>query len=197
MAAMIEPTVLVGRLVRLEPLAASHESDLAVLAGDGEDLQYMASWRGNIVSWLAQEHERAARGEQLPFAIVERSTNRVIGCTRFMDIQLVHRSVEIGGSWLGRPWLGKGLNREAKYLMLRHLFQVVGCQRVWFKTDSLNTRSQRAIEALGAVREGVLRKHMIMPDGRTRDTVIYSVIDDEWPDVRRALEARLYGVDDT
>jgi RimJ/RimL family protein N-acetyltransferase len=193
MLTAIEPVVLEGRWVRLEPLSTLHEAALAILAQDDEIGRYMASSPAEFLSWLAHIYERAARHEQVPFAIVERATSAVAGFTRYMDIQLAHHSVEIGGTWLGRAWWGTGLNREAKYLMLRHLFEVVGCQRVWLKADRLNTRSQRAIEALGAVREGILRKHMIVGDGRTRDSVIYSIIDDEWPAVRQALAVKLYG----
>ena len=108
-----------------------------------------------------------------------------------MDIQYAHHAVEIGGTWLGRAWWRTALNSESKYLLLRHLFDAIGCRRVCFKTDLRNERSQRAIERLGAVREGVLRKHMVVQGGRSRDSVYYSIIDDEWPALRVKMEQNL------
>ncbi len=189
----IVPPTLEGRWVRLEPLAERHEAALAALVMDAEISRHMATPPSDFAAWLATAYGRAARGEQLPFATVECATGAVVGSTRYMDIQPANYSVEIGATWLGRAWWGTGLNREAKYLMLGHLFETVGCRRVWFKTDALNVRSQRAIEALGAMREGVLRKHMVVQGGRSRDSVVYSITDDEWPGVRESLTTRLYG----
>jgi RimJ/RimL family protein N-acetyltransferase len=111
----------------------------------------------------------------------------VIGATRYLDIRSEHRGLEIGGTWYAVEHQRTGVNTECKYLLLRHAFEVLGCIRVQLKTDSLNERSQRAIERLGAVHEGVLRSHMIMPDGRRRDSVYYSILDSEWPRIKERL----------
>ena len=118
-------------------------------------------------------------------------TGRAIGITCFLDIRPAHRALEIGFTWLGRTWQGGAANPEAKLLQLRHAFEVLEAVRVQLKTDLRNLQSQHAIEKLGAVREGVLRKQMVLPDGHVRDTVMYAITDDEWPRVRDGLEARL------
>jgi RimJ/RimL family protein N-acetyltransferase len=134
---------------------------------------------------------RQSAGNDLPLATIDLITNKAIGATRFMDIQRVHRGVEIGGSWLGAAYRRTAANTEAKYLMLSHAFETWGCIRVQIKADLRNERSQRAIERLGAVKEGVIRKNMIMPDGYQRSSVYYSILDDEWPGVKARLEHML------
>ena len=191
----IVPVVLEGQFVRLEPLERRHEPNLIAIAGDDEIWRYFSSYVGtpdDMHGWIATLLDKAARGTDAPFVTIERATGTVVGATRVMDIQYENDTVEIGGTWLGRAWWRTALNSESKYLLLRHLFDTIGCRRVSLKTDLLNARSQQAIERLGATREGVLRKHMIVQGGRSRDTVYYSIIDDEWPAVRARMETRLY-----
>ena len=192
----IEPITLEGRWVRLEPLERRHEADLAAIGSDEEIWRLLPAplaTRDDMHAFVETALENQARGVELPFVIVERSSGAVAGSTRFLDIRPAHRAVEIGSTWLGRAWWRGVVNSETKYLLLRHLFETLGCQRVSLKTDGLNTRSQRAIERLGARREGVLRKHMIVQGGRSRDTVYYSILDDEWPSMRASMAAKLYG----
>ncbi len=131
-------------------------------------------------------------GTALPFATVEQSSGRVIGSTRYMNIDKPNRHVEIGATWIGRPWQRTVVNTEAKYLMLRHAFETLGCFRVELKTDALNQRSRNAILRIGASQEGIFRKHMVCADGRLRDSVYFSIIDSEWPGVKARLEAKLH-----
>ena len=138
---------------------------------------------------IALEGQRA--GTALPFATVLRSENRVIGTTRFANIDPAHRRTEIGWTFIAKPWQRSAANTEAKYLMLRHAFEVLGCIRVEFKTDALNTVSRKAIARLGAKEEGTLRSHMIAETGRVRDTVYFSIIESEWPAVKAELERKL------
>jgi RimJ/RimL family protein N-acetyltransferase len=192
----IEPVTLEGRWVQLAPLERRHVDGLAAVSNDDEVWRYISMplrTRDEVEAWVADALANAASGAELPFVTIERASGTVIGSTRFMDIRRAHRAVEIGGTWLGRAWWRTAVNSEAKYLMLRHLFEELGCVRVCLKTDLLNLRSQRAIERLGGVREGVLRRHMIVYDGRLRDTVYYSILDDEWPAVKARLEAGLHG----
>ena len=134
---------------------------------------------------------RASQRIQAGFAQIEQVTGRVVGSTTYLDISRRDRRLEIGSTWIGKPWQRTGVNTEAKYLLLRHGFEDLGAVRVQLKTDKRNLQSQAAIERLGAVREGVLRKHMLVHDGVIRDTVMYSIIADEWPSVKQRLEAKL------
>jgi RimJ/RimL family protein N-acetyltransferase len=192
----VHPVTLAGRWVRLEPLRAEHFAALSAIAGD-EEIWEWYPWplneAGALRSWVdtALANERA--GDDLPFVIVERDTGSIAGSTRYLDIRPGHRALEIGNTWLGRPWWRTAINSEAKYLLLSHAFDTLGCLRVSLKTDALNERSRRAIERLGAQYEGTLRKHMIVHDGRVRDTVYYSITDEEWPRIRERMEAALYG----
>lgn len=136
--------------------------------------------------------ERTA-GTALPFATIATASGRLIGSTRFGNIDRLNRRVEIGWTWVGVPWQRTAANTEAKYLMLRHAFETLGCIRVELKTDSLNDRSRRAILRIGAKEEGTLRNHMLVHDGRYRHSVYFSVIDSEWPGVKEALEEKLAG----
>jgi RimJ/RimL family protein N-acetyltransferase len=130
-------------------------------------------------------------GQSLPFATVERASGRVVGSTRFAAIERAHRRVEIGWTWIARPWQRTAINTEAKYLMLRHAFEVWRCQRVELKTGSKNERSRRAILRIGATEEGTLRKHQLYADGTARDSVYFSITDDEWPVVKERLEGMM------
>ncbi len=186
---------LTGRVVRLEPLGPVHADGL-LSAGHHEAL-----WRVTVqpplvsadavARYLAHAAEQAARGDEVPFAIVSCETGAVIGSTRWMDIVRPHRRVEIGGTWLSPTAQGTLANTEAKYLQLVQLFEVLGAVRVQFKTDLRNTQSQRALEKLGAIREGVLRRHMVVRDGFVRDSAYYGITDEDWPGVKRRLWERL------
>jgi RimJ/RimL family protein N-acetyltransferase len=183
---------LTGSRVRLEPLSERHAADLAEAGGDAEIWRYMPRVPLAGVE-DAREYVRSALaaaedGSQVPFAIVEHSTERAIGSTRYLDIRREHRGLEIGWTWLGRAWQRTAANTECKRLLLEHAFDALGALRVQLKTDARNSKSQRAIERIGGVREGVLRAHMVMPDGFVRDTVMYSITSAEWPGVKRKLQ---------
>ncbi len=135
--------------------------------------------------------ELQSRGVALPFATIERATGKVVGSTRFANIERDHRRLEIGWTWIARPWQRTPINTEAKYLMLRHAFETLSCIRVEFKTDSLNNQSQVALERIGAKQEGVFRNHMITSSGRIRHSVYSSITDSEWPLVKASLVEKL------
>jgi len=189
-----DPLVLEGRTVRLEPLTPAHAAALVAAANDGE------LWRSTVTiiptaatieGYLATAFKAKAAGQQYPFVTLDRATGTVIGTTRYLSIELAHRKLEIGSTWIGASHQRTSANTEAKYLMMRHAFEVLGAIRMQFITDALNTQSRRAIERLGAREEGILRNHMIMPGGRYRDSACYSIVEAEWPDVKRRLEERL------
>ena len=193
-APRLEPVTLEGSIVRLEPLSLGHVPALAEVALDP------AIWRWTIArptneaelrAWAKTTIAARAAGTELPFATVDCASGRPIGSSRFMNIALDHRRIEIGWTWVGTAFQRTGANREAKLLMLSHAFDTLGCRRVEFKTDALNEKSRRALLGIGAQFEGIFRNHMVMPDGRMRDSAYYSVIDSEWPAVRAALEAGL------
>jgi RimJ/RimL family protein N-acetyltransferase len=191
----LKPVTLEGRVVRLEILEASHLPDLFEAAQDDEIWNYLLMDRPQNLVDLQHWFDAAIAGWQtgtmLSFAIIEQATNRAIGSTRYLAISKTDSSLEIGYTWLGRDYWRTAVNTEAKYLLLRHAFESLGCMRVWFKTDSRNLNSQRAIARIGAKKEGVLRKHMLVKNGYQRDSVIFSIIDDEWPEVKAHLEQRL------
>jgi RimJ/RimL family protein N-acetyltransferase len=184
-----------GRLVRVEPLAAEHEPGLIDAAGDPEMFAWMpadmASSRDALHEWLTDSLAAAREGSAVPFAIVARDSGRVLGSTRFMELRFEHLRAEIGWTWVTRSAWSTGVNVETKLLLLEHAFERVGLRRVEFKTDARNERSRGALLAMGATFEGVLRKHMVVRDGGERDSAYYSVIDDEWPRVKRHLAERL------
>ena len=191
----ISPVALTGRIVRLVPLDRLHLADLTEAGQDASIWTFMRygvidsqeKMLGLIEYLLAQQ----ARGTDLPFTVIDQSSGRAIGMTRYMDIQPGNRAVEIGGTWYGVAYQRTGVNTECKLLLLQHAFGVLGCVRVQIKTDLRNDRSQKAIERIGAVREGVLRDHMILPDGTIRSSVYYSVLAREWPAVRQRIIALL------
>lgn len=189
------PVTLWGRLVRLEPLTLEHAAPLFRVAQDDEVWRYMPvpvpETISMVESWIAEALELWACGQALPFAIVECATGLAIGSTRFLDISTHDHHVEIGWTWLGRAYWRTPINSECKYLLLRHAFETLGCVRVALKTDLRNERSQRAIERLGATREGILRRVVITHTGYPRSSVYYSILDDEWPPLRARLEQRL------
>ena len=147
-------------------------------------------WRSGYATFLRLRE----KGADIPFVVIHKSSGRIAGATRYMEFRAAHRGVEIGGTWYGAEFRRTAVNTECKYLLLRHAFEVMDCIRVQFKTDLRNERSQRAIERIGAVREGVLRNHMILPDGTIRHSVYYSILATEWPDVKQRLEALLLTV---
>ncbi len=180
--------------MRLEPLAKAHLAGL-VLVGLDEEL-----WRWIPVPVRTAEEmgayidtalEEQKRGVSLPFALIERATGLAIGSTRYGNIDRTHRRAEIGWTWVAREWQRTAVNTKAKYLLLRHAFEILGCIRVELKTDSLNERSRAAILRIGAQEEGIFRNHMITASGRIRHTVYFSIVDCEWPAVKARLESLL------
>lgn len=189
-----EPVVLAGRHVRLEPLTADHVEPLAEVGLDPAlwrwtttQIESVDDMRRYVATALAEQ----AAGRSLPFATVALPTGTVIGSTRFGNIEPAHRRAEIGWTWITPAHQRTAANTEAKLLMLTHAFETWDCVRVELKTDVLNERSRAAIQRLGAREEGILRQHMVVPGPRLRDTVYYSIVAAEWPDVRARLRARL------
>jgi RimJ/RimL family protein N-acetyltransferase len=184
-----------GRLVRVEPLAPEHEPGLIEAAGDPEMFAWMpvdmASSREALHEWLISTLAAASEGSAVPFVTVAADSGRVLGSTRFLELRFEHLRAEIGWTWVTRSAWSTGANVETKLLLLEHAFERVGLRRVEFKTDARNERSRGALLALGATFEGILRKHMVVRNGGERDSAYYSVIDDEWPTVKRHLAARL------
>jgi RimJ/RimL family protein N-acetyltransferase len=190
----IEPVTLVGERVRLEPLAEHHLDDLRRVAFDA------AIWRWTIArpldddglrTWLDQALANADARAEVPFATIDRESDRAVGSSRFMTIVPEHRRLEIGWTWIGRASQRTGRNREAKLLQLTHAFETLGAQRVEFKTHARNDASRTALLGIGATFEGVLRHHTIMPDGSNRDSAFYGIIAPEWPAVRDRLRTSL------
>jgi RimJ/RimL family protein N-acetyltransferase len=194
-AMKVEPVTLVGKVVRLEPISETHIPDLANVGLEEEIWHYMRYGKvesiEQITAWVGELLELQKRGTDLPFAVIHLDKKAAIGCTRYLNIDTLDHSLEIGGTWYGLDYQGTLVNTECKYLLMKHAFEVLGCVRIWFKTDSRNLHSQRALERLGVVKEGVLRNHMILPDGYIRDSVVYSVLPSEWREVKTRLEARL------
>ncbi|MFO7572797.1 MAG: GNAT family protein [Gaiellaceae bacterium] len=186
-------STLVGRIVRLEPLAPEHAQALWEASRDPRTWSWLSitqpqtpeEWHDFLATALAA----AEAGTEAPLVTV--CNEEVVGSTRFLALRPEHRSVEIGWTWLHPSAWGTGANVEAKLLQLRHAFETWGCRRVELKTDALNERSRGALEALGATFEGIHRKHMLVREGENRDSAWYSVLDEQWPAVRRRLEARL------
>ncbi len=191
----IQPVTLEGTWARLEPLRIEHAAALHTAAQDEAIWRYVSSNPsasvGAMEGWIARAREAQTAGSELPFVIFARAADEVVGSTRYMTITPEHRGLEIGWTWLARQARRTAVNTECKYLLLRHAFETLGMIRVQLKTDSRNLISQRAIARLGAVREGILRKHMIYADGYQRDTVMFSIIEEEWPTVRAHLEMKL------
>lgn len=191
----VSPVTLTGQLVRLEPLSLEHLADLCQVGLDDDIWRYMIyGWvrtEADMRRWIETLLERQAMGSDQPFAVILLKNGRAVGATRYLDIRPKDRGVEIGGTWYGRQYQRTGVNTECKYLLLQHAFERLGCIRVQFKTDLRNVRSQKAIERLGAVREGILRNHMILPDGTIRHSVYYSIVAEEWPVIKKRLERML------
>jgi RimJ/RimL family protein N-acetyltransferase len=180
--------------VRLEPLELEHVPALAKVALEPEIWQWTLARptdEAGLRAWAATAIANRDAGTELPFVTLDAATGRPIGSSRYLNIVLEHRRLEIGWTWIAPAWQRTGANREAKLLMLGHAFDTLGCRRVEFKTDSRNEPSRRALLGIGAQFEGIFRNHMVMPDGGMRHSAYYSVIDDEWPAIRDALEASL------
>src|SRR5574339_925952 len=187
----VKPVVLTCNHVRLEPLTEEHIPGLAEIGAGQPFWQFMLYGDINTVddmrNWVLDILSRAEKGTDLPFVAVHLESGRVAGATRYLNIMPNDRGLEIGGTWYGPEFQRTAVNTECKYLLLQHAFETLGCIRVQIKTDLRNVRSQKAIERIGAVKEGVLRNHMILPDGRYRDSVFYSILDTEWPGVKVRL----------
>lgn len=193
----VTPVTLEGSIVRLEPLSEAHLEGLAEVAFDP------SIWRWTLVQpteieglrgWVETALANRADGSEMPFVTIDIETGRPIGSTRFMSIVPEHRRLEIGWTWVAPAWQRRGANQEAKYLQLRHAFEVLEANRVEFKTDSLNEKANPALLSVGATFEGTFRNHMIMPGGRLRHSNYYSVTREEWPDRKAKLEARIAGI---
>lgn len=191
----VNPVVLTGKHVRLEPMTETHVPALAEI-GVGQPFWDFMLY-GNITTvddmrnWVWDILAREKKGTDLPFVAIHLASGRVAGATRYLNIEPQHRGLEIGGTWYGPEFQRTVVNTECKYLLLGHAFETLNCIRVQLKTDLRNERSQKAIERIGAVKEGVLRNHMILPDGRFRHSVFYSILDTEWHDVKKRLEAMM------
>ena len=189
-----KPIVLDGDHVRLEPIELRHAADLYEAGNDESIWRYkwvpMPQSLDEVRQWTEAVTQSMARGNEIAYAIVSKTDQRAIGSTRYLNISPAHRMLEIGWTWIGTKYQRTAVNTECKYLLLTHAFEQLGAVRVQFKTDARNERSRRAIERLGAVKEGVLRKSHTTHTGHIRDSVYYSIIDDEWP----AVKQRLLGV---
>jgi RimJ/RimL family protein N-acetyltransferase len=186
---------LEGSVIRLEPIRREHAKLFWEAAKDALDnifqwIPYRMKTEEDFERLVEKALDEQERGESVVFATVERKSGQVIGSTRFMNIDRIHRRVEIGSTWIAPAWQRTAVNTEAKYLMLQHAFEVWKCMRVELKTDALNQRSRNAILRLGAKEEGTLRKHLITWTGRVRDTVYFSILDTEWPEIKARLEER-------
>jgi len=189
------PTVLNGSHVVIAPLALAHAADLAEAGRDDATWLYMPRPALRSVddteSMIRQALISTDAGDEVAFAILAKDSGRAVGSTRYLDLQRPHRALEIGWTWIGAAWQRTAINTECKLLLLGHAFEALGAHRVTLKTDARNARSQRAIERIGGVREGVLRRHRVCWDGAVRDTVYYGILDDEWPRVKARLEGML------
>lgn len=188
------PITLEGSVVRLEPIRRDHAELFWEVAKDALDdifqwIPYRMKSREDFHLLVDKAFAEQDRGESIVFATVERSSGKVIGSSRFMNIDRANRRVEIGSTWIAPAWQRSAVNTEAKYLMLRHAFEVWKCFRIELKTDALNQKSRNAILRIGAKEEGTLRRHVITWTGRVRDSVYFSILDSEWPEVKEKLEA--------
>ena len=189
----VKPVVMTGKFVRLEPMTEAHVPALAEI-GVGRDFWHFMLYgdmqtEADMRNWVL---DILSRKGDLPFVAVQLESGRVAGATRYLNISPKDRGLEIGGTWYGLDFQRTAVNTEAKYLLLKHAFETLGAIRVQLKTDLRNIRSQTAIERIGGVKDGVLRHHMILPDGTIRHSVFYSILDAEWEAVKARLENILY-----
>ncbi|WP_243375417.1 GNAT family N-acetyltransferase [Microvirga solisilvae] len=190
----IEPVTLATDRLILRPLSLDDVPALGVASSDGNQWEKKTTTvprPEGFEDYVRKALELQAAGLALPFATVVKDGNQVVGSTRFMNIDALNHRVEIGTTWIAKSWQRTFVNTHAKFLMLRHAFEVLGCNAVEIRTHSQNDQSRAAIERLGAKLDGILRRHMIMPDGHIRDTAVYSILSDEWPAVKARLEQRL------
>jgi RimJ/RimL family protein N-acetyltransferase len=186
--------VLDGDFVRLEPMTLGHHGGLSEVGLDPEIWRYtlvVVKTPDEMRSYMESALDLQRDGTTLPFVTIERSSGRIVGSTRFGNYDAANRRIEIGWTWIAPRWQRTAINTEAKYLMLTHAFEKLGCVRVELKTDVLNTPSRKAMLRIGATEEGVLRKHSLVWDGRYRDSIYYSILDEEWPGVKQQLEKML------
>ncbi len=191
---IIEPVTLEGQYVRLEPLSMDHYAALCECSLDDELWRWIpfpVHTPDEMRAYIEQFLKLRDEGSTLPFATIYKPTKQLAGSTRYLSIDKLHHCVEIGSTIVGKQWQRTVVNTEAKYLMLRHAFETLGCIRVQFQTDALNTPSRNAILRLGATQEGIFRNHKICADGRVRNTIYFSITDEEWPSVKANLEAKL------
>jgi len=190
----IEPVTLSTDRLTLRPLSLADVPGLAEAASDGELWEKKTTTvprPEGFEAYVQKALELQEGGLALPFTTVVNEGNRVIGSTRFMNIDAPNHRVEIGTTWIAKSWQRTFVNTQAKLLMLRHAFEILGCNAVELRTHRLNDQSRAAIERLGAKLDGILRQHMIMPDGHIRDTAVYSIVRDEWPAVKAGLERKM------
>ena len=190
----VSPVTLEGRHVRLEPLSQAHHADLSAVGLAEELWRWIPTpvrTREEMSAYIQTALDEQARGVSIPFALIEKAGNRAIGSTRYGNIDRTHHRVEIGWTWVAPIWQRTAVNTEAKYLLLCHAFETLGCIRVELKTDSLNEKSRNAILRIGAREEGTFRNHMITASGRIRHTVYFSILDSEWPEVKSRLQTML------
>lgn len=188
------PTILAGDHVRLEPLKHEHRDALNTAAADGA---LWNLWYTHIPKPDKMEHyittalEEQAAGKSLPFVVIKQSDNAIVGCTRYLNIETVVHRLEIGATWYAQSVQRSAVNTECKFLLLTHAFERLGCIAVEFRTHRFNEQSRNAILRLGAMQDGILRNHRIMPDGTLRDTMVYSILNTEWPTVKSHLKFKL------
>lgn len=189
----LELPVLGGRTLRLEPLHVDHAAGLARVATPDE-FKYASIRPADMTppSFTTYIERRLHYSDWRTYTMVLQENDQSVGLSAYLDVRLANRGLEIGGTWISKPYQGTHVNPEAKYLMLQHAFETLGMLRVQLKCDRRNEQSQRALAKLSATREGVLRKHVVLPDGYVRDSVMFSITDDEWPRVKQQLEARLH-----
>lgn len=187
----IKPVTLEGTYVRLEPVRLDHVAALWRIGADEAIWRYMPRIirsEGDMRAYIEAELRQQQAGLVLRFVTIAKRIEQPVGSTSYLNIDRQHRRLEIGGTWITPAWQRSAINTEAKYLQLAHAFETLGCIRVEFKTDALNVKSRQALARIGAVEEGIFRNHMVMPDGRLRDSVYFSIIASEWPAVKTHLE---------
>ncbi|MDQ8739098.1 GNAT family protein [Paenibacillus sp. LHD-38] len=185
---------ILGRYIKLLPLELEHTQELHNAGNFPEIWTYVARRADtleNTEKLIKDALTARDRGTEFPLVIIDQNTDQIVGSTRFLNISLQNRSLQIGSTWLSPHVWRTHVNTECKYLLLRYCFETLGTVRVEFMTDSRNDRSQKAIERIGAIKEGILRNHRILPDGYIRDSVIYSVIEKEWTTIKKKLEENL------
>lgn len=187
----IEPVTLEGRFIRLEPIDTRHTAGLWAVSDDAEIYRfkpYALRSEDDLRGFIAKAERARARGDGMTFVTIDRASGLPVGSSSYLAADQANRRLEIGATWVTPRRQRSVINSEAKLLMLAHAFEALGCLRVEFKTDRLNERSRRALERIGAVEEGIFRNHMVMPDGRLRDSVYFSIIASEWPAIRQRLQ---------